>query len=672
MAIPVTPTQAQADAAAAAQAGLDSILAESSEKAKESQERIKEWSKEVGASTVAALGSFESLENALGAIIGRAETGTADFGIGAIKKFVESVESKSLVQGTKQTADFIQEITGMNALAIDNSIYGINSASKQLSDAAYKTAQDYSKANITLLSGVTLNASTLLGDAKDLYAGFKDAVLDDTRLFNAGVKGMSFEVLQDIKITTSALKMQPRELNEIFQRELSATGVISGDMLKTYEKTVLAVGQATGQVPTMIAQDLSRMLNDFNHFGALTIPQMGSLAATLHQMGLEINDVTKLADNFSSFDKAVQTMSNLSATTGATLDTLGLFQLANTDQEQFIISLRDQLESQGVEFENMNILQQKQIASAFGIDPIILQRLLSDNFDTIESANAEIEGRVSEMSDETMRSQLADMGGLVKAAEALSAKDLLERQIGLEKASSEYARSIENSFRSTVIVTEKATEAMFEQREYAFKTLNEMKNAMDEISAKGIEIFGPKTAAEKKATATPAATGPVVAPPVTVPAPQPAPAAAPIPVPTPAPPADVLSPPASTADAAAAKPLDTSESAIAAAHESGRAGANQRTVAPVSPTAPTAPKPATQPAAAVPGAPAVAPAAEATASAAAATRRIEIALVVSGDGTAISEALASQIAASLQKGVNVDGNRITFNTTGPTEVVVIA
>jgi hypothetical protein len=667
MAPPVAPPvePVVTPAAAAAPVALENT-------AKATAQDIAAWTAASAQAILTAAATIESLDNAFGIIGGRMTTAVVDFGVDKMKDTIRSYESKSIMQGTKQTADFIQEITGLNAVAAESSIYGINSVTKQLSDAAYKSMSDYSKATITLQNGVTLNASSLLGDAKELYAGFKDAVLDDTRLFNAGVKGMSFEVLEDIKITTSALKMQPRELNEIFQRELSATGVISGDMLKTYEKTVLAVGQATGQVPTMIAQDLSRMLNDFNHFGALTIPQMGSLAATLHQMGLEINDVTKLADNFSSFDKAVQTMSNLSATTGATLDTLGLFQLANTDQEQFIISLRDQLESQGVEFENMNILQQKQIASAFGIDPIVLQRLLSDNFDTIESANAEIEGRVSEMSDETMRSQLADMGGLVKAAEALSSKELLERQIGLQRASSEYARTIENSFRSTVIVTEKATEAMVEQRDSSFKALDQMKIVMEQISDKGIEIFGPKTAAEKKAAAASAVAGPTVAPAVTVPAPQPAPAAEPVPAPIVAPAAAVPPPPVSTADAAA-KPMDTSAAAIDAAHAAGRTGANQATVVtPISPTAPDAATTTTQPAAAVSGAPVVAPAAEETARAAVATQRIEIALVVSGDGTAYNDALASQIAACLQKGVNVNGNMALFTTTGPTEVVVTA
>jgi len=666
-----TPTQAEQEQAAkeaAAKAGLDKLLSESSEKAKESQNRIAEWSKSITTSTAAALSSFETLENALGAIVGRAETGVADFGIGAIKKFINTVESKSLMQGTKQTSDFIQEVTGMNAIAAENSVYGINNASKMLSDAAYKTANDYGKANITLLNGVTLNASTLLGDAKDLYAGFKDAVLNDTRLFNAGVKGMSYDILENIKLTDSALKVQPQQLNEIFQRELSATGEISGEMLKTYQKTALAVGQATGQVPAMIAKDLTRMLDDFNHFGAITIPQMGSLSATLHQMGLEIDDVTKLADNFSSFDKAVQTMSNLSATTGATLDTLGLFELANTDQEQFIISLRDQLESQGVEFENMNILQQKQIASAFGIDPITLQRLLSDNFDTIESANAEIEGRVSEMSDETMRSQLADMGGLVKAAEALSSKELLERQIGLQKASSEYARTIENSFRSTVIVAEKATEAMVDQRNSAFKALDQMKVVMDQISDKGIQIFGPKTAAQQATTTTPV-TGPTVAPAVEVPAPQPAPPVEPVPAPIPAPPVDVPSPASSTA--AVDKPLDTSAAAIADAVERGRTGDNQTGVVAASPTATAAATPPAQTPSVTSGTPPVTPpAAESTASAATVTHKVVLELRVEGDGGAFADSMAPVLALALQRGVSAAGESLVFKTAGPTDVVV--
>lgn len=671
---PIDPNaQSTADAAnaAAVQAAVDKIV-NSSPAVQQARQDVKDWGIEATKAIANTAFSFDTFENALGAIVGRAETGIADFGIGNIKKFIESVESKSIVQGTKQTADFIQEVTGMNALAIDNSVYGINTASKQLSDAAYKAAKDYGQANITLLSGVTLHASTLLGDAKELYAGFKDTVLDDTRLFNAGVKGMSYDILENIKLTTATLKMQPRELNEVFQRELSATGEISGEMLKTYEKTTLAVAQSTGQVPAMVAQDLAKMLGDFNHFGAITIPQMGSLSATLHQMGLAINDVTKLADNFSSFDKAVQVMSNLSATTGATLDTLGLFQLANTDQEQFIVSLREQLESQGVEFENMNILQQKQIASAFGIDPVILQRLLNDNFDSIESMNADITSRVSGMTDETMQQQLVDMGGLVKAAEKLSSKDLIERQMALENASAGFAKTIENSFRSTVLVTEKAVEAMGQARLDAMQGLLQIKDTIDNISESGNRIFSKGKA--PPATSTPASTGPETGPPATAP-PQPAasPAATPIlgpgsgPAATPEVPSPAAAPEASTARSPSTMNITREE-----AQTAGLTGGNQHVVATVSPTSPTATRPASPPAttqsAETESAPAATPP---TARAGVTTQRIEIALVVSGDGTAISEALASQIAASLQNGVNVNGNRVTFNTTGPTEVTVV-
>lgn len=672
---PIDPnTQSTADAAnaAAVQAAVDRIV-NSSEAVKQARQDVKDWGIEATKAIANTAFSFDTLDNALGAIVGRAETGIADFGISNIKKFIESVESKSIVQGTKQTADFIQEVTGMNALAIDNSVYGINTASKQLSDAAYKAAKDYGQANITLLSGVTLHASTLLGDAKELYAGFKETVLDDTRLFNAGVKGMSYDVLENIKLTTATLKMQPRELNEVFQRELSATGEISGEMLKTYEKTTLAVAQSTGQVPAMVAQDLAKMLGDFNHFGAITIPQMGSLSATLHQMGLAINDVTKLADNFSSFDKAVQTMSNLSATTGATLDTLGLFQLANTDQEQFIVSLREQLESQGVEFENMNILQQKQIASAFGIDPVILQRLLNDNFDSIESMNADITSRVSGMTDETMQQQLVDMGGLVKAAEKLSSKDLIERQMALENASAGFAKTIENSFRSTVLVTEKAVEAMGQARLDAMQGLLKIKDTIDDISETGNKIFS--KGKSPPATSAPASTGPEAGPPATAP-PQPtaSPATTPIPSPETAPAATSEVPaPAVTPEASATGSTTTMEITPEAARAAGLSGRNQSVVAPVSPTSPTATSPTQPPAATQPAEPETAPAATPpTARAETVPQRIEIALVVTGDGSALAEALAPQIALSLQSGVTAGGNSISFVTSGPTEVTVTA
>jgi len=672
LAPPGTPTQAEAEissqtAAAAAAAG------DAEKQFADLSKRIADLSGQINI----AAGALDGLK----AGFEKAKTAGADLGLENLNAGLNRLTQSAILKSTQEVSDMILDITGMNATAIGQAAYGVKGLTKDLADFSYEILNEYGKKKITLLNGISMDAAALLGDSKEFLSSYKDAVLNDTRLFNAGVEGMTEELVENTRLATESLRMQPSEINEIFQRELSATGKISGEMLKTYEKTVLAVAQATGEVPYKISQDLARMTSDFNHFGALTIEQMGSLSATVHRLGLDISDVTRLSDQFSSFDKAAQTMSNLAASTGATLDTLELFRLANTDQEQFIVSLRDQLESQGIEFENMNILQQKQIASAFGIDPVILQRLLNDNFDTIGGLKEDIQGRVRGMSDTDMETALVDMGDLVKKAQELSATELADRIASLTNASADYAKTIENSVRSTVFITDRAVETMIGTRDSTIKTLKDVQGILDTINESTVEAFGGKRGKVPQPKQPPKAE-PSVTPPAPVseeakagiPAPSPTSSSAPIP-PAPAPttaPA-TTSPTATTAPTAessttapavnpaspAGSPtaIPTTAATLEAAKQQGIIGTYEGTQA-----SPTTTTPATQTGLAKPAPPAPAP----STAAAATTQNLALTLTIKGTD-AITSAIASAVVAAGLAGVNVGGSTVHLVTVEKTD-----
>jgi hypothetical protein len=669
---PGTPTQAdaafsnQAAAAAAAAGDAEAQFADLSK-------RIADLTGQLNLATGALDGLKTGFE--------KAKTSGADLILGPLNTALNNLTQSAILKSTQEVSDMILDITGMNATAIGQAAYGVKGLTKDLADSSYEILNEYGKKKITLLNGISMDAAALLGDSKEFLSSYKDAVLNDTRLFRAGVEGLTEEVVENTRLATESLRMQPSEINEIFQRELSATGKISGEMLKTYEKTVLAVAQATGEVPYKVSQDLARMTSDFNHFGVLTIEQMGSLSATIHRLGLDISDVTRLSDQFSSFDKAAQTMSNLAASTGATLDTLELFKLANTDQEQFIVSLRDQLESQGIEFENMNILQQKQIAGAFGIDPVVLQRLLNDNFDTIGGLKEDIQGRVSIMSDTDMETALVDMGDLVKKAQELSSTELADRIASLTNASANYAKTIENSVRSTVFVTDRAVETMIGTRDSTINVLNDIQAALDKINESTVEAFGgksgkvpqPKQPVKAEPTGTPPAPAPAEAK-AEIPTPEPTTSGTPIP-PAPAPAAapsttSSTSTSAPTVENPAAAPaaspsspagstgvIQTTPGELEAAKQKGIIGTYEGTQASLSTAAPV-----TQAGTAKPTPPAPAP----STTAAATTQNI--ALTVTFKGTdAITSAIASAVVAAGLAGVNVGGSTVHLVTTEPTD-----
>ena len=377
-------------------------------------------------------------------------------------------KQEDLDRQTVQTSALLERITGLNAIArkefateADMSMKGgslLSAASKNM----YAAVQEYAGQSIKLLDGSKRDAVNLFGDVDSLFKTFTDTLADDTRLQAAALQGLTYDLTETMKLANENLNISTSTMNDIFQKELSATGKITGEYLKDYEKGMVATAQLTGVSVDLIGKDLARMTSDFGHFGMMSNEQMLSLSVNLKNLGLDITDVTRLSDNFSSFDKAAATMSNLAASTGATLDTLELFKLANTDQEAFLASLKDQLESQGVEFENLNIIQQKQIASSFGIDPRILQRLLSDNFDAIDNIADEIGQKKSNISDDTLRSTVAGMGSLRDELEKVDLRETTLMVSSLKNVSAETAESLEHVYRSTLQFADVGVERLSE------------------------------------------------------------------------------------------------------------------------------------------------------------------------------------------------------------------
>ena len=393
----------------------------------------------------------------------------ATLALNAAKAVIESAEFKSLTglteafkariqaqedfdRQTMMTSALLERVTGMNALARKDvmTALGPESLLSKASADTFKAVNDYGEATIKFLNGTEVRALAVFGDINELFETFNASVLDDTRLTVAAQRGITYDLVENTRLAAKQLGLTQADINEIFQKELSETGKISGQGLKDFEKTALMTAQSTGMSVTLITKDLAKMTGDFSHFGMMTTDQMGSLSANIHQLGLDISDVTRLSDNFSSFDKAAATMSNLAASTGATLDTLELFRLANTDQEEFIRSLRTQLEDQGVEFENLNFIQQKQIASSFGLDPRVAQRLLSDNLDMVSNITGEISAAKDKTSDEDLRKTLASLGSLREEAMKVDTTALAARYSSLKTASADVAESLEKVYANTL------------------------------------------------------------------------------------------------------------------------------------------------------------------------------------------------------------------------------
>jgi len=293
--------------------------------------------------------------------------------------------------------------------------------------------------------------TTFYKNAAQLGAEFYKTVLDESRLQSAGIKALAKEdsaaLQHDVDLAAKGLGLSTEAIRAMMQEEFSKTGSITGDAMRKYESTILAAEKVTGLSSKAISADMNRMLVDVNNFGNLTPDKLAALSATIHQLGLDIDDVTKLADKFSSFESATQAISNLNAITGATLDTTEMFYLANEDKDEFLKQMRQSLLDQGVAIENLSFQEQKALASSLGIGVRQLESFLNPMMDFTEFSAAAIEEQSnnSQFQAGELKKALQDMGEVaVKALAALTPEGIAEAQKAtaqLAGASQELAKS---------------------------------------------------------------------------------------------------------------------------------------------------------------------------------------------------------------------------------------
>jgi len=523
----------------------------------------------------------------------------------------------------------VQRATGLNMTALKSGIYGIETQGEKLAEATAKAIRDIGEKKIRLTDGLEIDA-VQLGRVEDFLEAYRSVVLDNQRLFRAGVEAQSEDMLLNVRLAQRNMGLSAAATSEIFEREFSETGKITGDALKNYQANIIATARATGIPIESIRKSFETMTLDFSRFGMIADDQMGNVVAKVEKLGLTINDVSSVATKFSTFEGAVSAMSNLAASTGVAIDALEMFELANTDLGAFIDRFRESLDMQGLEFEDLNFIQQKQIAASFGIDPIILKRILSDNFESAEDITAELAKEREQLQGDSLTAALAQMTDLMKQTPDQAARARAE----FAAATTEIVEDFEKAqLALSLLVTDTGERyveqfvAAAEKRRAAVAGLStaliDARRAQTALNEAGLSPGTPSTPPPPEITgatttpATPAAsTEPEVvsATPVALPA-APAPAAA-----TPASPVSL--PP---------------DSAVAPAPGAAPAGATT---------------PATPPAGAAPAAPASSGAVE-----------VVVKLVIDAANDDLSRALASSITSQQMAGViTADGRSVTVTT----------
>jgi len=273
--------------------------------------------------------------------------------------------------------------------------------------------------------GISTQLNLVYTNQAQLSKSYFTNVLRETRLFNAGLEQLSsdtgYNTAKTTQLLTDGLKVRGETVTALFQDEFSRTGKITGKIVEDYAATVIAAEKVTGVNRQAISDDLQRLVKDFENFGNMSIPQMASLSVAMRQLGFDMEDVRTVSSKFMGFEGATQAISNIAAVTGASLDAMELFYLANEDKEEFFKTLKQNLIEQGVTLENLSHQEQVYLSKQLGFSSVKqLQTLLNSEIEGTTQNYTDMIDAAAESADvrgKALDDELAQSGGLATQME---------------------------------------------------------------------------------------------------------------------------------------------------------------------------------------------------------------------------------------------------------------
>lgn len=363
-----------------------------------------------------------------------------------------------LSEGTTTATDAMTR----NALAMQKAAYADQ---EQLTDRAVKIGEQNGKA----IYGQMVD---YFKSSAELGKTFYESAMGETRLYDASLQAVSslgqeklYRMKETSALAAKGLGLDAKDMTAIFQEEFSKTGKISGALVEKFSATILAASKETGLGLRQLTEDSTRMLADVDKFGNMTYSQMTSLSTAIHRLGIDMDDVSRVTEKFTSFENASQAIANIGAVTGATMDTMEMFYLANEDKEEFFRTMRQNLLDQGVTIENLSHQEQVYLSRQLGFNSVRqLQSLLNEE---IDFTTGNISDKIADAAEgqeyvgDKLTEQLAQAGGLAtETLKAMSPEGVLQRLDAVKKLAGGTSQLFDATVKLKTSLSSMATEGM--------------------------------------------------------------------------------------------------------------------------------------------------------------------------------------------------------------------
>jgi hypothetical protein len=185
-------------------------------------------------------------------------------------------------------------------------------------------------------------------------------------------------------------------------------GAEMGTVLNDMTKQALHMGKAFNLDAKTISKDMGKAMSDVGHFGHLTTQQLGSAVVYANKLGVSIDKLTGLMDQFDTFDKAAESTSKLNEQFGTNIDAMEL--MAAQSPAEKMEMLRKSFQATGKDMSQLSFQERKMIQQQTGLDAATFDAAMS------QDAQADILGDINKESKKAEDSTLKQADAMKELA----------------------------------------------------------------------------------------------------------------------------------------------------------------------------------------------------------------------------------------------------------------
>jgi len=211
---------------------------------------------------------------------------------------------------------------------------------------------------------------TIFENSEQMMESFYKAVADrGTEAYDL-LRSSNENIALDMALTQKELGFNQQQLETLIAREVDLTGEATGQMLREVVAFSNAVGKETGIASKRIAGNIELIIRDTERFGNVSTSEASRISAALIEVGIRYEDLSGAVGKFQSYEDAATAVGNLTSVFGIHMDAMEMMELANTDQEQFLVRMREQLLGAGKDWESMTIAEKNLLKTQLGFQDI--------------------------------------------------------------------------------------------------------------------------------------------------------------------------------------------------------------------------------------------------------------------------------------------------------------